>query len=49
MSHFAGFDSLVVFDARTLPLDLATFNYDFMINYMVTNSGLEVWQVCKLL
>ena len=41
MSHFARFDSLVEFDARSLPLGLATFNYDFVINDKVTNSGLK--------
>ncbi len=29
------------------PLGLATFNYDFVVNDRVTNSGLEVWQLCK--
>ena len=48
MSHFARFDSLVEFDARSLPLVLATFNYDFVINDKVTNSGLEIWHVCKI-
>ena len=37
MSHFARFDSLVEFDARSLPLGLAIFNYDFVINDKVTN------------
>jgi hypothetical protein len=32
VSHFARFDSLVEFDARSLPLGLATFNCDFVIN-----------------
>ena len=41
VSHFARFDSLVEFDARSLPLGLATFNYDFVINDKVTNSGLD--------
>ena len=45
MSHFARFDSLVEFDDRSLPLELATFNYDFVINDKVTNSGLEHWQM----
>jgi hypothetical protein len=48
VSHFARFDSLVEFDARSLPLVLATFNYDFVINDKVTNSGLEIWHVCKI-
>ena len=48
MSHFARFDSLVEFDARSLPLGLAIFNYDFVINDKVTNSGLEHWQVRKI-
>ena len=48
MSHFARFDSLVEFDDRSLPLELATFNYDFVINDKVHHSGLEVWQVCKI-
>jgi hypothetical protein len=30
------------------PLGLATFNYDFVINDKVTNSGVEHWQVCKI-
>jgi len=30
------------------PLGLVTFNYDFVENDKVTNSGLEVWQVCKI-
>jgi hypothetical protein len=30
------------------PLGLATFNYDFVINDKVTNSGIEHWQVCKI-
>ena len=30
------------------PLGLVTFNYDFVINDKVQNSGLEVWQVCKI-
>jgi hypothetical protein len=30
------------------PLGLVTFNYDFVINDKVTNSGIEVWQVCKI-
>ena len=25
-----------------------TFNYDFVVNDKVTNSGLEHWQVCKI-
>jgi hypothetical protein len=48
VSHFAGFDSLVEFDARSLPLGLATFNYDCVINDKVTNSDLEHWQVRKI-
>jgi hypothetical protein len=48
VSHFARFDSLVEFDARSLPLGLATFNYDFVVNDKVTNSGIEHWQVCKM-
>jgi hypothetical protein len=30
------------------PLGLVTFNYDFLVNDKVTNSGLEHWQVCKI-
>src|SRR5215831_8078691 len=30
------------------PLGLVTFNYDFVINDKITNSGLEHWQVCKI-
>jgi hypothetical protein len=30
------------------PLGLATFNYDFVINDKVTNSGVEHWQVRKI-
>ena len=30
------------------PLGLVTFNYDFVINDKVTNSGVEHWQVCKI-
>jgi hypothetical protein len=30
------------------PLGLVTFNYDFVVNDNVTNSGLEVWQLCKI-
>ena len=30
------------------PLGLATFNYDFVVNDKVTNSGLEVWQLRKI-
>jgi hypothetical protein len=30
------------------PLGLATFNYDFVINDKVTNSGVEHWQVSKI-
>jgi len=37
VSHFARFDSLVEFDARSLPPGLATFNCDFVINDKVTN------------
>ena len=29
-------------------LGLVTFNYDFVINDKVTNSGVEHWQVCKV-
>jgi len=29
-------------------LGLVTFNYDFVINDKVTNSGIEHWQVCKI-
>ena len=29
-------------------LGLATFNYDFVVNDKVTNSGLEHWQLCKI-
>jgi hypothetical protein len=29
-------------------LGLATFNYDFVINDKVANSGIEHWQVCKI-
>src|SRR5499425_3363448 len=28
------------------PLGLATFNYDFVINDKIANSGIEHWQVC---
>ena len=48
MSHFAGFDSSVEFDAGTLPLGPVTFNYDFVVNEKVTNSGIEHRQVCKI-
>ena len=48
MSHFARFDSFVEFDARSRPLGLAIFNYDFVINDKVTNSGLEHRQVRKI-
>ncbi|MGA2426330.1 MAG: nuclear transport factor 2 family protein [Terriglobales bacterium] len=30
------------------PLGLVTFNYDFVVNDKVTNSGLEHWQLCKI-
>jgi len=30
------------------PLGLVTFNYDFVENDKVANSGLEHWQVCKI-
>jgi len=30
------------------PLGLVTFDYDFVINDKVTNSGIEHWQVCKI-
>ena len=29
-------------------LGLATFNYDFLVNDTVTNSGVEHWIVCKI-
>jgi len=29
-------------------LGLVTFNYDFVVNDKVTNSGIEHWQVCKI-
>ena len=29
-------------------LGLVTFNYDFVLNDKVTNSGVEVWQLCKI-
>ena len=29
-------------------LGLVTFNYDFVVNDKVTNSGLEHWQLCKI-
>ena len=29
-------------------LGLVTFNYDFVINDKVSNSGLEHWQMCKI-
>jgi hypothetical protein len=48
VSHFARFDSLVELDARSLPLGLAPFNFDFVINDKVTNLGLEHWQVRKI-
>ena len=48
MSHFAGFDSPVEFDAGTLPLGPVTFNYDFVVNDKVTDSGIEHRQVCKI-
>jgi hypothetical protein len=48
VSHFAGFDSSVEFDAGTLPLGPVTFNYDFVVNDKVTNSGIERRQVCKV-
>jgi len=48
VSHFAGFDSSVEFDAGTLPLGPVTFNYDFVVNEKVTNSGIEHRQVCKI-
>jgi hypothetical protein len=48
VSHFARFDSLVEFDARSLLLGLATFNCDFVINDKVTNFRLEHWQVSKI-
>jgi hypothetical protein len=48
VSRFARFDSLVEFDARSPPLGLTTFSYDFVINDKVTNSGLEHWQVRKI-
>ncbi|HXW93647.1 MAG TPA: hypothetical protein VEK33_24065 [Terriglobales bacterium] len=30
------------------PLGLVTFNYDFIENDKLTNSGIEHWQVCKI-
>ncbi len=30
------------------PLALVTFNYDFVDNDEVTNSGIEHWQMCKI-
>jgi hypothetical protein len=48
VSHLAGFDSSVEFDAGTLPLGLVTFNYEFVCNEKVCHSGLEHWQVCKI-
>jgi hypothetical protein len=30
------------------PLGLVTFNYDFVVNDKVTNSGIEHWQLCKI-
>ena len=48
MSHFATSDSSVEFDAGTLPLGPVTFNYDFVVNEKVTNSGIEHRQVCKI-
>jgi hypothetical protein len=30
------------------PLGLVTFNYDFVVNDKVTNSGIEHWQLCKM-
>ena len=30
------------------PLGLVTFNYDFVINDKVTNSGFKVWQLRKI-
>ena len=30
------------------PLGLVTFNYDFVINDKVSNSGVEHWQLCKI-
>jgi len=30
------------------PLGLVTFNYDFVVNDKVTNSGIEHWQVCRI-
>ncbi len=29
-------------------LGLVTFNYDFVVNDKVTNSGVEHWQLCKI-
>jgi hypothetical protein len=48
VSQFAGFDSSVEFDARSLPLGLATFKYDFVLNDKVTDSGLEHWQARRI-
>jgi len=41
VSHFARFDSLIEFDARSLPLGLAIFNCGFVINDKVTNFTLR--------
>ena len=30
------------------PLGLVTFNYDFVVNDKITNSGIEHWQVCRI-
>ena len=30
------------------PLGLVTFNYDFVVNDKITNSGIEHWQLCKI-
>jgi hypothetical protein len=48
VSRFAGFDSSVELDAGPLPLGLVTFNYDFVVNDKVTDSGIEHWQACKI-
>jgi hypothetical protein len=48
VSHFAGFDSSVEFDAGTLPRGLVTFNDDFIVNDKVSNLNIEHWHVCKI-
>jgi hypothetical protein len=44
VSHFAGFDSSVEFDAGTSPLGLVTFNCDFIVNDKMADSDIERWQ-----